>query len=207
MAATRDERLPVSWNDLLAAISPQRGFSNTDLPRAIGALIAARQEDRLTDAEAAELIKMLVAVAVSGEVNAIVDNFSRPTPRDDWEATLMLDPPGTVAAFQSNRGGDGMTINKDEPQRDPDVAPPVTASDDTVSEYRGDDNGDSNEGEIITRRISTIMSSMMLGNMGNPIASRVTEQHITDIIGIADRGRSVSTTTAKNLAAGLLRWS
>ena len=41
-------------------------------------------------------------------------------------------------------------------------------------------------GDLITHTSVTSMS-MMLGSMVNPIASRVTEQHITDIIGITSR--------------------
>ncbi len=43
-------------------------------------------------------------------------------------------------------------------------------------------------GDLVTHTSVTSMS-MMLGSMVNPIAARVTEQHITDIIGI--RGREI----------------
>jgi len=78
MAITRNERPPVSWDDLLSAISPQRGFANTDLRRAIGAISTAQQEGSISDEQAEELIKMLAAVAVSGQVNALVGDFFTP---------------------------------------------------------------------------------------------------------------------------------
>ena len=78
MAITRNELPPVSWDDLLSAISPQRGFTNADLRRAISAISTAQQEGRISDEQAEELIKMLAAVAVSGQVNALVGDFFTP---------------------------------------------------------------------------------------------------------------------------------
>ena len=78
MTTTRNELPPVSWDELLSAISPQRGFANADLRRAIGAISTAQQEGRISDEQAEELIKMLAAVAVSGQVNALVGDFFTP---------------------------------------------------------------------------------------------------------------------------------
>ena len=78
METTRNELPPVSWDDLLSAISPQLGFANADLRRAIGAVSTARQEGRITDEQAGELIKMLAAVAVSRQVNDLVGDFFTP---------------------------------------------------------------------------------------------------------------------------------
>ena len=78
MTTTRNELPPVSWDDLLSAISPQRGLTNADLQRAITAVAAAQQEGRITDKDATELIKMLAAVAMNGQVNAIVGDFFTP---------------------------------------------------------------------------------------------------------------------------------
>ena len=69
---------PVSWDDLLSAISPQRGFANTDIQRFINAVTTARQEGHITDEELEDLIKMLAAVVMSGQVNAIVGDFFTP---------------------------------------------------------------------------------------------------------------------------------
>ena len=78
MATDRNEIPPVSWDDLLSAISPQRGFANADLRRAVAAIAAAQQEGRITDKDAAELTRMLAAVAVSRQVNAMVGDFFTP---------------------------------------------------------------------------------------------------------------------------------
>ena len=81
MATARNELPPVSWDDLRSAISPQQGFAGQDLQRAVSAIAAAQQEGRITDKDAAELIKMLAAVAVSRQVNAMVGDFFTPDAR------------------------------------------------------------------------------------------------------------------------------
>ena len=81
MATDRNEIPPVSWDDLLSAISPQRGFAGADLRRAVAAIAAAQQEGRITDKDAAELTRMLAAVAVSRQVNAMVSDFFTPDAR------------------------------------------------------------------------------------------------------------------------------
>ena len=78
MAITRNELPPVSWDDLLSAISPQRGFANADLRRTIEAVTAAQQEGRITDKDAEELLKVLFAAVISGRVNAMVGDFFTP---------------------------------------------------------------------------------------------------------------------------------
>ena len=78
MATARNERLPVSWDDLVSAISPQRGFTSAELQRAVAAVATAQQAGRITDEQAEEVIKMLAAVAVSGQVNAMVGDFFTP---------------------------------------------------------------------------------------------------------------------------------
>lgn len=81
MATIRNEQLPVSWDDLLAAISPRRGISNADLQRAVTAITAAQQEGQITAEEAAELIKVLLAAMLSGRVNTMVNEFFTPDAR------------------------------------------------------------------------------------------------------------------------------
>ena len=78
MAITRNELPPVSWDDLLSAISPQRGFASADLRRTIEVITAAQQEGQITDKDAEELIKFLLATMISGRVNAMVGDFFMP---------------------------------------------------------------------------------------------------------------------------------
>ena len=78
MTTTRNELPPVSWDDLLAAISPRRGLAGDDLRRVIEAIVAAQQGGQITEEEAEEIIKALLAVAMSGQVNALVNDFFTP---------------------------------------------------------------------------------------------------------------------------------
>ena len=78
MTTATNKLPPVSWDDLLSAISPQRGFTSADLQRAVTAVATAQQEGRITDEQAEEAIKMLAAVAISGQVNAMVSDFFTP---------------------------------------------------------------------------------------------------------------------------------
>ncbi len=78
MTITRNELPSVSWDDLLSAISPQRGFANADLRRTIEAITAAQQEGEITDKDAEELLKVLLAAVISGRVNAMVGDFFMP---------------------------------------------------------------------------------------------------------------------------------
>ena len=81
MTIARNELPPVSWDDLLLAISPQRGFDNADLRRVIDAVTTAQREGHITDEDAEELIKVLLAAVVSGRVNAMVGDFFTPDNR------------------------------------------------------------------------------------------------------------------------------
>lgn len=81
MTTTRNELPPVSWDDLLSAISPQRGLNNDDLRRVIEVITAAQQEGHITAEEAAEIIRVLLAAAMSGQVNALVNDFFTPDAR------------------------------------------------------------------------------------------------------------------------------
>lgn len=81
MTTTRNERLPVSWDDLMAAISPRRGLAGDDLRRAIAAIAVAQQEGQITAEEAAEIIKVLVGIAMSSQVNTMVNDFFTPDAR------------------------------------------------------------------------------------------------------------------------------
>ena len=91
----------MSWDDLLLAISPQRGFDNADLRRVIDAITTAQQEGHITDEDAEELLKVLLATVVSGRVNAMVGDFSRLTPVGIWVLALAnASSPRTVVAFR-----------------------------------------------------------------------------------------------------------
>ena len=76
-----ENAIGLTYDDLLAAISPRRTLAGADLKRAIDAVVAVQQEGKITAEEAAEIIKVLLAVAVGGQVNAIVSDFFTPGAR------------------------------------------------------------------------------------------------------------------------------
>lgn len=92
MTAAKNEGAPLSWNDLMAAVSPRRGLAGDDLRRAIAAITAAQQHGQITAAEAAEIIQVLLAVATVGQMNAMVNDFFTP------------DSHGRLGGNLSNRG-------------------------------------------------------------------------------------------------------
>ena len=77
MADTRDERHPVSWEDLLAAINPPKKTPEELYESALDEVIVAWQEGILTDAEADDLIQELISAKIHYEMRGIIsDAFS-----------------------------------------------------------------------------------------------------------------------------------
>ena len=79
-----ENAIGLTYDDLLAAISPRRGVTGAELQRAIAAVVAVQQEGEITAQEAAEIIKVMFALAMSGQVNAIVNDFFTPDARGRW---------------------------------------------------------------------------------------------------------------------------
>ena len=78
MASTRDERPPVSWADLLAAINPPKKTPEELYERALDGIIAAWQEGKLTDAEADELVQELISARIHYEMRGIINDALSP---------------------------------------------------------------------------------------------------------------------------------
>lgn len=76
-----ENAIGLTYDDLLAAISPRRTISNAELQRAIAAVVAVQQDGQITAQEAAAIIKVMFAMAMSGQVNAIVNDFFTPGAR------------------------------------------------------------------------------------------------------------------------------
>ena len=76
-----ENAIGITYDDLLAAISPRRGLAGDDLRRAIAAVSDAQQEGQITAEEAAEIIKVLVGIAMSSQVNIMVNDFFTPDAR------------------------------------------------------------------------------------------------------------------------------
>ncbi len=77
MATTRDERSPVSWEDLLAAINPPKATPEELYERALDSIVVDWQEGHLTEEEADDLIKELMAARIRYEMRGMIkDAFS-----------------------------------------------------------------------------------------------------------------------------------
>lgn len=77
MATTRDERQPVTWEDLLAAINPSEESQEENVWRAIDEVTAAWQDGYITHEEATALIRLLMSANVEYEMGRIIgDAFS-----------------------------------------------------------------------------------------------------------------------------------
>ena len=74
MATTRDERNPVSWEDLLAAINPPKATPEELYEIALDEITTAWREGHLTDEEADGLIKELIAARVRYEMRGMIDD-------------------------------------------------------------------------------------------------------------------------------------
>ena len=78
---TAKTNAPISWADLRSAISPQQTFDVANIQRFINAVSSAWQEGSITDEEMTELIKVILAITVSRQVNFIVGDFFAPDRR------------------------------------------------------------------------------------------------------------------------------
>ena len=77
MATTGDERVPVSWEDLLAAINPPKATPEEMYERALDEVVMAWREGHLTDEEADDLINELITARVRYEMRGMIkDAFS-----------------------------------------------------------------------------------------------------------------------------------
>ncbi len=78
MATTRNELRPVSWKDLLSAISPPKATPEELYELALDEITAAWQEGHLTDAEADGLIKELPSARMHYEIRGMIDDAFSP---------------------------------------------------------------------------------------------------------------------------------
>lgn len=86
MATTRDKRVPVSWEDLLAAINPPKATPEELYELALDEVVMAWREGRLTAEEADDLINELLAARLQYELRGVfsaVFNTDESGARDD----------------------------------------------------------------------------------------------------------------------------
>ena len=87
MATARNERHPVSWEDLRAIITPPNGRQEDDIWRAIDDIVVALQDGRITYEEAKAFIEMVMAANVDYEMREIIANAFSSDKRDNVQNT------------------------------------------------------------------------------------------------------------------------
>ena len=87
MATARNERHPVSWEDLRAIITPPKDRQEDDIWRAIDEIVIALQDGRITYEEAKAFIEMVMAANVDYEMREIIANAFSSDERDNVQNT------------------------------------------------------------------------------------------------------------------------
>ena len=80
MAITRNAP-PLSWDDLLAAISPQPPSPAERLRNALTAIAELQAAGHISAADAETLTKAVIAARINGEITAMVSDYFSPDHR------------------------------------------------------------------------------------------------------------------------------
>lgn len=80
MAITRNAP-PISWDDLLAAISPQPPSPAERLRNALTAIAELQAAGHISAADAETLTKAVIAARINGEITAMVSDYFAPDHR------------------------------------------------------------------------------------------------------------------------------
>ena len=80
MAITRNAP-PISWDDLLAAISPQPPSPAERLRNALTAIAELQGAGHISAADAETLTKAVIAARINGEITAMVSDYFAPDHR------------------------------------------------------------------------------------------------------------------------------
>ena len=80
MAITRNAP-PLSWDDLLAAISPQPPSPAERLRNALTAIAELQAAGHISAADAETLTKAVIAARINGEITAMVSDYFAPDHR------------------------------------------------------------------------------------------------------------------------------
>lgn len=80
MATTRNAP-PISWDDLLAAISPQPPSPAERLRNALTTIAELQAAGHISAADAETLTKAVIAARINGEITAMVSDYFAPDHR------------------------------------------------------------------------------------------------------------------------------
>lgn len=75
MALTRNDRLELSWDDLLAAINPQPPSPETLYRQALAEVVVQWQSGAITEKQADELVAVLISANISRQVGEMVHDY------------------------------------------------------------------------------------------------------------------------------------
>ena len=93
MAITRNAP-PLSWDDLLAAISPQPPSPAERLRNALTAIAELQAAGHISAADAETLTKAVIAARINGEITAMVSDYFAPyhrhRPNDAYDHGFSL---------------------------------------------------------------------------------------------------------------------
>lgn len=78
MALTQNDRLALSWDDLLAAINPQPPSPEILYRRALAEVVAQWQSGAITEKQADELAAMLISANITRQVREMVNDYFSP---------------------------------------------------------------------------------------------------------------------------------
>ena len=78
MATTRDKRVPVSWEDLLAAINPPKATPEELYERALDSIVADWRAGHITEDEAEAMLQKLMSARVRYEIRGMINDTFAP---------------------------------------------------------------------------------------------------------------------------------
>jgi hypothetical protein len=81
MVTTRDERVPVSWEQVLRAANPSPALNKLAFKELIHAVNEARESGEATDEQIQDLVKVFIASSVNLEIHSMIETFFTPSER------------------------------------------------------------------------------------------------------------------------------
>ena len=94
MTTPRNEPPPISWDDLLAAISPQPPSPSERLRNALAAIAELQAAGQISAADAETLANAVIAARINGEITAMVSDYFAPDhrrrPHDAYDPVFSL---------------------------------------------------------------------------------------------------------------------
>ena len=78
MAATQNDQLELSWDDLVAAINPQPPSLEMLYRRALAEVVSQWQSGAITEKQADELASLLISANLTRQVREMINDYFSP---------------------------------------------------------------------------------------------------------------------------------